>query len=214
MFKQVFMIIVMLSVLFCGSAMAESKYVTLPDGNKIDVSKLSESEIYELVKISSKAVKKPEVNEVMSAVQGMNPDNLNSWRKLITGTIKDVCNDLNVTVNEFVKTPVGLGVSALIIYKVAGKEILSEAMDIVLCIPFWFVFTFINAFLIFYFYGSKTVYEEATYGIGEQKRVIKTPKRVDRYAWEHKSEGKQALGWYIVISEIVVTIIVLCFVLG
>jgi hypothetical protein len=199
-----------LGFLFCGTAYAE-KFVTLPDGNKIDVSKLSQEEIYNLIKISSKAVSEPQFDTVMETMKGINPSGLNEWGKLITGTIRDICSDLNVTVNEFVKTPVGMGVSALIIYKVAGKDFISNAMDILLAIPLWFTITFINGCLLWYFFSMITVIHDVKYIENNEVVYKKEPTRVHRYRWD-SNDARVGMGWGLAISEIIITIICLIIV--
>jgi hypothetical protein len=85
-------------------------------------------------------------------LKGIDLNSLTQWRIFITDTIKDICRDLNVSVNEFIKTPAGAGIAGLIIYKVAGKDILftvvSKVFDILFIIPFW-IFMMI---IIFYFW--------------------------------------------------------------
>jgi len=183
--------------------------MTLPNGQEIDVSKLNDQEIMNAVKIAQKSMPVP-TNNVMDMVKGVDPNSLDAWRKLITGTIKDVCNDLSITVNEFVKTPVGLGIAALIVYKVAGKDLLANALDIVILIPLWFIITGINLYLGWYFFRCKTLYEYRENANGKMEKV--NPIRVTAYSWDETSNRSNLAGT-LIVSEIVVTFIVLVMVL-
>jgi hypothetical protein len=211
MYKKFVALLIVLSVLFGGTAYA-GKFVTLPDGNQIDVSKLSQQELYDLVKISSKASDATK-KSVTDLVMGIDPEELDKWRVLFTRTVKDICTDFSISVNEFIKTPVGMGVSALIIYNIAGEDILdgiSDLVDVILCVPFWLLFTAINGFLAFYFYGAKTVYDI----VKEDGKTIKTNgRKIPRYPWKQRNNDevlpKDVFGWYLVLSEILVTFV--CF---
>lgn len=189
---------------------AKAQMMTLPNGQEIDTSKLSDQEILDAVRIAKKSMPDPTANGVMDMVKGVDPNSLDAWRKLITGTIKDVCNDLSITVNEFVKTPVGLGIAALIVYKVAGKDLLENALDIVILIPFWLIVTGINLYIGWYFYHCKTVYEYRDLGNGKIEKT--NPKRVTAYAWKEGSD-RSNLATIMLLVEIVVTFIVLVMVL-
>lgn len=185
------------------------QWVTLPNGQKINVENLSTQEIYDAIKIGQKSVPKESVGEF---VKGINPNDLDAWRQLITGTIKDVCNDLSITVNEFVKTPVGLGIAALIVYKVAGKDILDNALDILIIVPLWFILTGIILYIAWYFYHCKTLYEYRDIGDGKIEKT--NPKRVTAYAWEEDSENKSNLACTLIIAQIFITIVGVIIVLA
>ena len=203
-------IIFLLSLSFC--IVAKAQMMTLPNGQEIDVSKLSNQEILDAVKIARKSIPEPTTNDVIDMVKGIDPGSLDAWRKLITGTIKDVCNDLSITVNEFVKTPVGLGISALIIYKVAGKDLLENAMDIIILIPFWIIVTGINLYIGWYFFHCKTLYEYKDIGNGKIEKT--NPERVTAYAWEDDSEsGKANLAIALLVVEVITTFVTLIMVL-
>jgi len=202
-------IICLLVLSFCMDAKAQ-QMMTLPNGQEIDASKLSNQEILDAIRIAQKSMPKPTTNGVMDMVKGVDPDSLDAWRKLITGTIKDVCNDLSITVNEFVKTPVGLGIAALIVYKVAGKDLLENALDIVILIPLWLIVTGINLYIGWYFYHCKTVYEYRDLGNGKIEKT--NPKRVTAYAWKEGSD-RSSLATVMLVIEIILTFIVLVMVL-
>ncbi len=197
MFKKImFMITLTTLLLFSVGAIADKGIaVILPDGQSVTLDGLEDSEkqvmINLLNKISkAKATKEgvaTEAAKVMAEVIS-DPAKLDSWRKLITGTIKDICEDLNISVNEFIKTPAGIGVAALIIYKVAGKEVLSEAADVVLGIPMWIVMMIILFYLQKKYLGFITVYHEEQ--VNEKGKVVghSNPKRMPAYEWGYKGK--------------------------
>ena len=152
-----------------------------------------------LKKIDAEEVKKNSVtNSIMNNIP-TTTEGLNEWRKLITGTIKDVCTDLNITVNEFVKTPVGMGIAGLIIYKMAGKDFLLKSIDIILIIPIWLFIIGITIMVSWYMLSYKTVYK-----IKDEN--IKIPIRVERYAWNSK-DAKCTFGCAMVVMDIIITVI-------
>ena len=53
-----------------------------------------------------------------------NPGQLTSFAKELGGAVAEVCKALNVGVNDFVKTPVGILTTGIIIYKVVGRDII------------------------------------------------------------------------------------------
>lgn len=203
-------VVFLLMFSYCMDAKAQ-QMMTLPNGQKIDASKLSNQEILDAIRISQKSIPEPAKNEMFDMVKGVNPESLDAWRKLLTGTIKDICNDLSITVNEFVKTPVGLGVAALIVYKVAGKDLLENALDVLILIPFWFIVTGINLYIGWYFFHCKTVYEYKDLGDGKIEKT--NPKRVTAYAWEEDTDNKGNLAITQLLIQILVTFITLVMVL-
>lgn len=210
-----FLIFVMLITLlalagafFVAEANAQQN-ITLPNGQTIDVSKLSNQEIYNAIDIAKKSM--PEKTDgVGDFVKGIDPNDLDAWRRVVTGTIKDICNDLSITVNDFVKTPVGAGIAVIVFYKFMGKDLLDNALDILIVVPGWFILTGIILFLGWYFYHSKTLYEYRENANGKIEKV--NPKRVTAYPWEEKTD-KSGLAISLIVCEILMTIIALFLVL-
>jgi hypothetical protein len=206
MINKIFLIILIIGIaLFCSLSVSHAQQMmTLPNGQELDVSNLNNQEILDAIKIAKKSIPASQ-STVAEMVKGVKLSDLNEWRMLITGTIKDVCNDLSITVNEFVKTPVGLGIAALIIYKVAGKDIMANAFDVIFAIPLWVTFTFINCILILYFFKPVTVYTKIT-ETADKKIIKEGPERSTRYPFK-SSDARNCLGGYIMISQILITII-------
>lgn len=204
--------------------------ITMDDGTVINMDGLTDTEITNMVKYVEKMnkAKKPGLGATAADVifeSAKDPAKLNEWRKLITGTIKDIANDLGVGVNEFVKTPVGLGVAALIFYKVAGKNMMETVFQVMFAIPFWFAVIIICAFATKYFLGHKTEIMTITAaprsltdgklqkdleGVVDraEKVKIERPVRVCRYNWQ-SNDARSAFGSFMIGIPIVAT--VACF---
>jgi len=228
---------VLLISLFLIPSVSSAVKVTLEDGTEISTDGLSETEkqdfIKYLEKVNNAKQKAAAIEEANSTTQAIldtakDPEKLDQWRKLITGTIKDVCNDLNVTVNDFVQTPVGLGVAAFIFYKVAGADIFSSLMDIIIVVPFFFLVLSICLFLTWKFLGhttervivegtkihnltDKDLKEQVKKHISDStndKFNVSIPVRVCRYKW-NSNEARTAFSIFMVGIPIVFAIVCL-----
>ena len=226
---------VLLISLFLIPSVSSAVKVTLEDGTEISTDGLSETEKQDFIKYlekvnnaKQKAAAIEEANSTTRAIldTAKDPEKLDQWRKLITGTIKDVCNDLNVTVNDFVQTPVGLGVAAFIFYKVAGADIFSSLMDIIIVVPFFFLVLSICLFLTWRFLGhttervivegtkinnltDKDLKEQVKKHISDSindKFNVSIPVRVCRYKW-NTNEARTVFAVFMVGIPIVFAII-------
>ena len=210
--KKLLMILMVLVFAISGTALAET--ILLPNGQKIDLDGLSSDDkrsmMFYIDKLSkAQKTKQTVANTLKETVK--DPKALNEWRTLITGTIKDIANDLNVTVNEFVKTPVGFGVAALIVYKVAGKDLIGAVMDVVLIVPFWFIAMGVLFYFQRRFLGSSIVYLHITED-KENKKIHKTrPERQINHPWR-SSDAKLMASVMIHGCMVVVTITALLIV--
>jgi len=205
------LIVIGLFISFTGFSYADE--VTLPNGQVLNTDKLNDTDILNAIKLAKKSMDGSQ--SVTDIVKDVNPENLEAWSKLITGTIKNVCNDLNVTVNDFVKTPVGIGVAALIAYKIAGKDLLDNALDIIIMVPLWFLTTGIILYLGWYFFSNITVYDKI-YFDDKGKKVKEEVKRISRYSWEPKNrddDSKSFFAGVLIAIEIVITILSLLIIL-
>lgn len=89
---------------------------------------------------------------VMDSLPKIDPNSAREWAKVVTDTIKDVCHNLNVEVNEFIKTPVGMIVAGTIVYKVIGKDFIKATMNTVFGILGWIV-----TLMLVYFVARKII---------------------------------------------------------
>ena len=191
--------------------------ITTPDGKKIPLDSLNNVERQNMIDMMdkiSKAQEAAKANDLLGQVANADPDKLDSWRKLITGTIKDICNDLNVTVNEFITTPAGMGVAALIIYKVAGKDVLGSFFDVILAIPMWLTVVCVLFYVQRSYLGHTTVYRHVKeYENEKGKKIVEKtqPERVCRYEWR-SSDARSVLAAVLYGSLVVISITTICIV--
>lgn len=86
-----------------------------------------ECETQKLAKInSSKLIPDQEVKKVAPVMEVVTEENLNKISKIAKTagqTVKEVAKELNVAVNEFIKTPVGMLTAGLAVWYVAGDTI-------------------------------------------------------------------------------------------
>jgi hypothetical protein len=198
--------------------------ITLPDGTIIPLDGLNSDEVKQMSEFTEKVAKaraKAETNKAMENASQIatdaiaNPEKIEVWRKLITGTIKDVCNDLNVTVNEFIKTPVGMGAAGLIVYKVAGKDLLERVLRVILIIPFWFIIMGILFYLRKKYLSTIIVYKEKVETTTPDSKEVVTkysdPELMLSYPWYDKyndfqSESRSIFAGVLILIGIIVTI--------
>lgn len=108
-----------------------NKYISLEE-----LEGLSTNARNEIVKKRLKELKDSQKasQNIVGKVANVDPKNLEAWANLISTTIKTVCNDLSITVNEFAKTNVGKITMCLIVYKVIGKDLKGIIFGILLWI--------------------------------------------------------------------------------
>jgi hypothetical protein len=99
-----------------------------------------------------------------------------SFGKNFASALKETCQVLNVEVNAFVKTPVGMVASGLIVYKVIGKDLIKMVVTILVCSFIYILILF--SFFIF-FIPKKLV-------IRDENKKITQIKYIKRY--EFKSD--------------------------
>lgn len=185
--KSILCVLVMCLMIVSGNVYAATT-IKLGNGAEVPVDNLSDTDKSDLIRISKKIATK-DVSDI--DLKNVKPNDIREWTSLISGTIREMCQDLNVAVNDFIKTPAGLGISALIIYKVAGKDIINRLYHM-LIVPYWLISTAIILFLAWYFYRPVTIYAKI---VQEDKKIIKSePYRTTRYPWDNKKDGKGAFG--------------------
>ena len=208
--KRIIFIVLVCIMCFSVNAMAES--ITLPNGQTLNIDNLNDTEIAQAISTARKSMQAEEAaGTVMDIVKGVNPTELEAWGKLISGTIKTICDDLSITVNDFVKTPVGMGIAASVVYKIAGKDFLDAAWDVVIVVPLWFLLMGIYLFLGWYFFANKTFYKEISYN-EKGKKIKKDGYRSTRYNWESSSR-KESMAYFLIIASIITTVVSLLIVL-
>jgi hypothetical protein len=212
--------VLVLAGLLSTPTISQAVEVTLPGGGTVDITGLSSSERSNFVDYMAKIQRaQASDSEIATTVAEKIVDNmpttaadLQAWSTTITDTLKTMCTDLGVGVNEFVKTPVGIGVSGLVIYKLAGKELLSDALDIVLMLPIWLFFTSVILFTSWYMLSHKTVYKTIenveNMGEGKNKKTTKIPETRRRYDWNSR-DARCFFGVFMLILEVALSIVAL-----
>lgn len=71
--------------------------------------------------------------------------------KAFSETIKDVCQTLNVEVNQFIKSDVGKLTAAIIVYKMVGKDVIRIGVILM----FMFILTLMIFSSIYFIHGKK-----------------------------------------------------------
>jgi hypothetical protein len=196
-------------------------YVGLPDGQKISLEGLTDDEKKYMIRYLNKIVEanKPAVVEKIvapeiSKIIDKDPEELSKWSKLIVSTIKDTCSSLNVTVNEFVTTPVGIGVSGLIIYKVIGKELLLGITRTIMALSIWLGLIIMLGLIYRYFLGSTLIYETIRNIPQEKGKDIverANPVKIFRYPWVSK-DARTVLGAILMTAFVLVCIVMLAII--
>lgn len=197
--------LLLLSLLLAGNVHATS--ITLPNGQVLKIDNLTDEEVKKAISLSRKSINKQAATDMINNVSKLNPNELDQWRKLITGTIKDICNDLNIAVNDFVKTPVGAGIAALIVYKIAGQDFISHSIRFIIMIPLWFMVSSVCLYLSWYFTSIKTVYKNDYDSSGKLKS--KSPIRIARFDWDDRSYDKSTFFWTMFITWVIITALTL-----
>jgi len=186
-------LVALLAILLYVPAFAgtQGMKLTMPDGSIIPIDGLSDDEIKNVTYLMGKVSKSkiPEATEKVSQIATdmlINPEKLDAWRKTITGTIKDICNDLNVSVNDFIKTPVGNGVVIYLAYSMIGKDVLKVTAKVLFMVPFWIITMCILFYLQRKYLSVITYYSEKKEVIGESGKteiIHSEPKREISYPW-------------------------------
>ena len=107
---------------------------------KVDLEKLSQDARNEILNKNKETAKQEETKIV--------PTKLEEWSnfgKTFAIALKETCTVLNVEVNNFIKTPVGMMTAGIIFYKFVGKDIVHIFLTFI-------VFGFLFTCLFFSFY--------------------------------------------------------------
>jgi hypothetical protein len=195
----------------------------VPPKVTVDIDKLTPQEkalLFELEKKGNAPVDQAaEITKNIASMKSIDTETINNWRQLITGTIKDVCNDLNVTVNDFIKTPAGMGVSALIIYKFVGKDLIAGTKEIALKIYdilFLFPFTLMMFGMLFYLYKKmftqQVVYKEIKEYEEKGKIIVAKSRPENKNKYEFKSDESKTMMIVFMVGSFVFTVITILIV--
>lgn len=130
------------------------------------------------------------------------PEEWIDFGERIAKSVKTCATELNVAVNDFIKTPAGLITVSIIAWKVAGNDLKA----IVFGIPLWI------AWLIITLYMRKQYFTYITIDKGSDEKGNPRQERVESYDWyssEARSMGSVALyGSFILVTVIILIAII------
>ena len=147
---------VVLAVLFCfaistPSVMAQAQQNTKVVVDLKDLDYNTRNTIIKYIKDQEEATNQNK--SLIDTVSKIDPDSVGLWVKAITNGIRDICKDLNVAVNEFIQTPVGIIVAGTLIYNVIGRDAIHGIKQIVFATLGWII-----SMAVMYFIGRKFLF--------------------------------------------------------
>jgi len=101
------------------------------------------------------------------------PSTVEKYAKMgteIGSALKEVCKVLSVETNEFIKTPVGMGVAGLVLYHYFGKDLIK----LILGLLFSFSLAVFNTISLYWWFSKKKV-------VVKQEGKMKEFKYIPRY---------------------------------
>ena len=97
----------------------------------IDLSKLSDQASKEVLGVIRRSAEEP---TILPDIKRVTITDIEKWANIVTSIIKTMASDLNIEVNKFVETRVGMITAGIIVYKVVGKDIFIYAKRVVFTI--------------------------------------------------------------------------------
>jgi hypothetical protein len=163
-----------------------------------DLEGLSQSARNEIINEKMKAMK----NSTTDKLINIDPEKAEKWANIISGTIKTICNDLSITVNEFIKTPVGKVTLFLIVYKVIGEDI----KRVVFACLGWVVSMTVILLLMRKFHMSERI------KVLDNDKNVTSVKYVPRHNWESRSDAKLTSATFHVGAMMAVTAVAIAMI--
>lgn len=182
MFKHIVMWTMALTFLMSGISFAEKRVLEINTDNMSG----EQVKYLESFDIKKKAEAAPGVPSV---------DMMAKWADVGKGiaiSLSAACKELSIGVNEFIKTPVGKLTTALIVWKVIGKDIWHMLLGFIL---FFITMPIVISSFIYFHMRKKIKDKEGniTY--------------VDRYNWASSGNGKIGSAWAHVLVMILIVFI-------
>ena len=189
------------SLLLAGPAMATIAYAEdaksdiIVDG--IDLSELSSQARNEIIRMKAKAAEKAKEeaekaivetakeNSIVETIKNTDPNKFKEWATGAAAGVRVFCTEIGVSINEFIKTPAGLGICAIILYKYGGSDLIDKIVRLTIRIS---LFTFNCLVLIFgfrYMYGNKKNIKI----VGSGKEAVKTVTKEFRFPSLHGGDA-------------------------
>jgi hypothetical protein len=123
------------------------------------------------------------------------PDVVEKYAKMgaeIGMALKEVCKTLSVEANDFVKTPVGMTVAGLIVYKYFGKDIIKLLLMFILC----FTVTIFNTISLYWWIAKKKV-------VTEINEKVKKYDYIPRYDFKNDDSRGFCVGCHVFIYIVI-----------
>lgn len=168
---QIFVLIACLVVAItsCGIRQAEANTGTLlgPASTTvtIELDNLDPELIAQVMKARKLAeAAKTNVSEVKTVAKNiqevsevLDPGEIEAWSNAIGAVVKSLADAIGVTVNDFLATPAGIGIAAIIVWKAGGPYLINTIVDFTVGIFSWCIFSliFIWVFQRLYFARNK-----------------------------------------------------------
>lgn len=89
----------------------------------------------DLTKLDSETAKKVLGTLQQEQEASVSPEKISEWTQTAQGVgmaVKEVCSSINVESNEFIKTPVGILVAALLAWKILGASIIPKVLSMLI----------------------------------------------------------------------------------
>jgi len=201
--KKIILIVLVLLFLF-----PMHLFATTNSGNnlkiEVDLSKVSPTAAQEIIRLQKSE------SEGASVIQALNDETtVNKYSaigKAIASTLKDVLQTINSETNSFAKTPVGITAVSLLIYEIAGKDIIRGIILMMLVLSLYIVV--LTSFK--YFHTNKKTPVELTKDIitdGKPNKTIKkTFEYIPRYSFS-SDEARIASAVAHVVAFVVITVV-------
>jgi len=149
----------------------------------------------------------PKVEEV---IEKIDPDKFQKYVDTIVSGVTKLCKGLGVAVNDFIKTEVGMILTALIVYNCGGNEMISSLWGIIGGIGFWIIGMAVVLYFFRHFFGNKKVYD-IEYA-EESGKKIKENVRLEKIYDFDSDDARSGVGACIGIAAALITIVALCLV--
>lgn len=205
------MILVMVMLVMSGMVNAAKSADTNVVVDLKDLDNNTRNAVVEAIKQKEKAA----ASDFVSTLPKMDPSSAKEWVSVFTTAIRDICHDLNVEVNEFIKTPVGMLVGGLIVYKVVGKDVINTIKRITLGTIGWVVtMACLYIFVARKFFIRRKLKYTDTWN-DKERGVIKRDGYVFVTPYEFKSsDARTVAACFMTGVAIVITIVAMITVLG
>lgn len=147
------------------------------------------------------------IQEVKEATEAFDPAAITAWAEAVGSVVTEMAGALNVTVNEFLNTPAGLGIAGIIIWKAGGPYLVETILDLAVGSAAWCIFSIIFIWVFHrLFFARNKITHKAQDGTMETSYEPRT-------SWKDKHgsyDSGDKLGTMIVIAVMYLIISIGC----